>query len=172
MRIEFKNFMRTILSPRLSDFLRNSTIHFRMFLCLVTCFLRVTVSCLDQSQARTILSPFTNYVRIHWNMYRWYSVWPTIVHWYTTLTTSPVIPHYTPSLPLLTLGSSPLHEWESHANRPLPSMGAAPARRLLQQEVRTERWEPTRERYLNHKTITGCLNREACLSRHHEVAQQ
>ena len=29
---------REILSSRLSDFMRNSTIHFRMFLYLVTCF--------------------------------------------------------------------------------------------------------------------------------------
>ena len=37
MRIEST---RVISSPRLSDLLRDSTIHFRMFLCMVTCFLR------------------------------------------------------------------------------------------------------------------------------------
>ena len=33
-----------ILLPRFSNFLRNFIIHFRMYLCLVTCFLRVAVS--------------------------------------------------------------------------------------------------------------------------------
>ena len=41
MRIELT---REILSPHLSDFLRNSTIHFPMNLYLVTCFMNVTVS--------------------------------------------------------------------------------------------------------------------------------
>ena len=43
-----------------SDFLRKWTIHFRMFFYLVTCFLRVMVSLLCRSQARTISFPFTN----------------------------------------------------------------------------------------------------------------
>ena len=42
---------REILSPRPSEFLRSSTIHFRMFLYLLTCFLRVSVSLLRRSQA-------------------------------------------------------------------------------------------------------------------------
>ena len=37
--------------------LRNSTIHFLMYLYLVTCFVRVTVSYQCRSQARTISSP-------------------------------------------------------------------------------------------------------------------
>ena len=37
--------------PQFSNFLRNSIIHFRMFLFLVTCFLRVTVSLLCRLQA-------------------------------------------------------------------------------------------------------------------------
>ena len=57
MRFEL---IRTILSLRLSDFLRNLTMHFRMFLYLVTCFLRLTMSLLCRSQARTISSPNTN----------------------------------------------------------------------------------------------------------------
>ena len=40
MRIELT---QAILMSRFSNFLRNSTIHFRMFLYLVTCLLRVTV---------------------------------------------------------------------------------------------------------------------------------
>ena len=52
--------IQAILLPRLTDFLRNSTIHFRMCFYLLTCFLRVTVSLLCRSQARTISSPFTN----------------------------------------------------------------------------------------------------------------
>ena len=48
MRIELT---RALLSPGHSDFLRNSTNHFRMFLCLVSCFLRITVSLLYRSQA-------------------------------------------------------------------------------------------------------------------------
>ena len=42
---------RVILTPRYSNFLRNSIIHFRMFLYLVACFLRVTVSWLCRLQA-------------------------------------------------------------------------------------------------------------------------
>ena len=53
MRIELT---QSVLKPRLSDFLRNSTIHFRIFLYLVTCFLRVTVSLLCRSQAVSKLS--------------------------------------------------------------------------------------------------------------------
>ena len=41
----------TILMPRLSNFLRNSTIHFCRFLYFVTFFLRVTVSLLCRLQA-------------------------------------------------------------------------------------------------------------------------
>ena len=48
MRIEL---IRAILMPRLSNFLRNSTMHFRVFLNLATCFLRVTVSLLCRLQA-------------------------------------------------------------------------------------------------------------------------
>ena len=61
MRIEIK---RAILMPRLADFLGNSAIHFRMFLYLVTCFLRVTVLLLCRSQARTISSQFTKMERV------------------------------------------------------------------------------------------------------------
>ena len=47
--------------PRFSNFLKNSTNDFSMFLYLVTCFLRVTVSLLVRgSQGRTILSPISN----------------------------------------------------------------------------------------------------------------
>ena len=53
MRIEFT---LSILFPRLSDLLINSAIHFRMRLYLVSRFLRVTVSLLWQSHARTISS--------------------------------------------------------------------------------------------------------------------
>ena len=42
---------RAILMPRFSHFLVNRTINFRMFECLVTCFLRVTVSLLCRFQA-------------------------------------------------------------------------------------------------------------------------
>ena len=59
MRIELT---REFLSSRLSDFQRNSIIHFRMFLSLVTCFLSVAVSLLCRSQARIITSPFTNQI--------------------------------------------------------------------------------------------------------------
>ena len=48
MRIELT---REILSSRISDFLRNSTIDFCMFSHFVTCFLRVTVSLLCWSHA-------------------------------------------------------------------------------------------------------------------------
>ena len=48
--------------PRLLNFLRNSTIHFWMFLSLVTCDMRVMVSLLCRSQPRTILSRFINNV--------------------------------------------------------------------------------------------------------------
>ena len=41
---------RAILMPRFSFFLTNSTIHYRMFLYLETCFLRVTVSLLCRLQ--------------------------------------------------------------------------------------------------------------------------
>ena len=51
---------RTILVPRFSNLMRNSTIHFRMLLYLETCFLGVTVSLLCRSQGRTISSPKTN----------------------------------------------------------------------------------------------------------------
>ena len=37
--------------PRFSNFLKNSSIHFRMFLYLVTCFLSVTVSVLCRLQS-------------------------------------------------------------------------------------------------------------------------
>ena len=36
---------RAIVMPRLSDFLTNSTIRFRMFLCFITCFLTGTFGC-------------------------------------------------------------------------------------------------------------------------------
>ena len=42
---------RAILMPWFSNFLRNSTNHFRMFLYLVTCFLSITVSLLYRLQA-------------------------------------------------------------------------------------------------------------------------
>ena len=42
---------RAILMPLFSNFLKNSTIHFHVFLDLVACFLRVTVSLLCWSQA-------------------------------------------------------------------------------------------------------------------------
>ena len=51
--------------PRFSNFLRNLTIHFRMFLYLVTCFLRVTVLLLCRSQDWAISSPFTNLIGIY-----------------------------------------------------------------------------------------------------------
>ena len=54
MRIELTG---AILITRLCDLLRNSTIHFRMYLYLVSCFVRVTVSSQCRSQARTISSP-------------------------------------------------------------------------------------------------------------------
>ena len=54
MRIEL---IRLILTLRLSNFLRNSTILFHRFLYWVTCFLRITVLLLCRSQARTISSP-------------------------------------------------------------------------------------------------------------------
>ena len=46
---------RAILMPQFSNFLRNSIIHFRMFLYLVTCFLRVTDSlqCRLQDESKT-----------------------------------------------------------------------------------------------------------------------
>ena len=57
--------MRIELTPAnlmipFSDFLRNSTINFLMFLYLVLCFLRVTVYLLCRSQGRAISSPITN----------------------------------------------------------------------------------------------------------------
>ena len=57
MRIELT---RAILMPIFPNFLINLTIYFRMFLYLVICFLRVTVSLLIRSQGRTIQSPLTN----------------------------------------------------------------------------------------------------------------
>ena len=51
-----------ILMPQFSNFLRNPTIHFRMFSYLVTCFLSVTVSLLCRSQGGTIWSPFAYYI--------------------------------------------------------------------------------------------------------------
>ena len=47
---------RAILMTRLCDLLRNSTIHFRMYLYLVTCFVRVTVSSQCRSQAKATYS--------------------------------------------------------------------------------------------------------------------
>ena len=44
-------FTRAILMPWFPNFLKTSIMHFRMFLYLVTCFLRVTVSLLCWSQA-------------------------------------------------------------------------------------------------------------------------
>ena len=41
---------RAIFLPRFSNFLRNSTIDFRMFLYLITCFMRVKVSLLCRLQ--------------------------------------------------------------------------------------------------------------------------
>ena len=43
---------RAILMSRFSDFLGNRTINFRMFECLVSCFLRVTVSLLMPATSR------------------------------------------------------------------------------------------------------------------------
>ena len=55
--------------PRFRIFLRNSNIHFHIFLYLVTCFLIVVVSFLCRSQGRTIISsPFTNSIGINWNI--------------------------------------------------------------------------------------------------------
>ena len=54
LRIELT---RAISMPRFSNFLRNSTIYFRMFIYLVTCFLGVTVSLLCRSQRRIIRLP-------------------------------------------------------------------------------------------------------------------
>ena len=65
---------RAMLMPRFSNFLRNSIIHFRTCLYLVTCFLRVTVSFLYQLQGRTITSPYTNEWGINWNLYLWCSL--------------------------------------------------------------------------------------------------
>ena len=48
MRIELT---RAILIPWLSNFLKNSTINFRVILYLVTCFLRVSISLLCRLQA-------------------------------------------------------------------------------------------------------------------------
>ena len=56
MRIELT---QAILMPRFSNSLINSSLNFLMFLYLVTCFLKVTVSLVYWSQCRTILSPFT-----------------------------------------------------------------------------------------------------------------
>ena len=46
-----------LLIARFSIFLKNSKINFRMFLYLVTCFLRVMISMLCRSQGQTISSP-------------------------------------------------------------------------------------------------------------------
>ena len=57
---------RSILMPHFSNFLRNSIIHFRMFLYLETCFLRLAVSllCLCYNDAMHVpiyaLSNYTN----------------------------------------------------------------------------------------------------------------
>ena len=84
---------RAILKPRFSHFLGNITINFRLFECLVTCFLRVTVSllcrlqtiskihvqiypCLIISEGDEIVQPFdrhineTAIVRIHVTKYK------------------------------------------------------------------------------------------------------
>ena len=54
---------RAILMPRFSNFLRNSTIYFCMFLYLKTCFVRVTVSLLFQLQSVSkIHVPFYPYL--------------------------------------------------------------------------------------------------------------
>ena len=45
----------TITKPRFSNFLRHSIIHFYMFLYVVTCFLRVTVSLLCRLQAVSMI---------------------------------------------------------------------------------------------------------------------
>ena len=42
---------RAIFMPRFSNYLKNSTIHFRLFLYLVTCFLKIMVSLLFRLQA-------------------------------------------------------------------------------------------------------------------------
>ena len=65
MRIQLTG---AILMPRLAEFLRNSTIDFRMFLYLGTRFPRVAVSLLCRSQARTISSLFTNQIGKNLNM--------------------------------------------------------------------------------------------------------
>ena len=52
-----------ILMPCVSNFLRNSTIHVRMFLYLVTCFLRVKISLLCRLEAESkIHVPFYPYL--------------------------------------------------------------------------------------------------------------
>ena len=58
--VDKNRVISTTLIALFSNFLRNSSIHFRMFLYLVTCFLRVTVWILYRSQGRTISSSFTN----------------------------------------------------------------------------------------------------------------
>ena len=50
--------VRTIIIPWLSDFLKNSYIHFSTFLYLVTCFLRVTVTfqCRSHSVSKILVT--------------------------------------------------------------------------------------------------------------------
>ena len=66
MRIEFTNFISTTL--RFSEKFDHTIC---LFLYLVICLLRVTVSLLCRSQARIISSPVTNNVDIltNWNLY-------------------------------------------------------------------------------------------------------
>ena len=58
---------QAILMPRFSNFLRNSTVHFLMFLCLETCFPRVTDLLLWRLQAVSkIHVPFLSRNLIMW----------------------------------------------------------------------------------------------------------
>ena len=101
MRIKLN---RANLMPRFSQFLGNRTINFRMFECLVTCFLRVTVSllcrveavskiqvpiyhCLIFSKGRQIVRPFDRHsnetatVRKHVTKYKHMRKWMLVFLW-------------------------------------------------------------------------------------------
>ena len=54
------NLTRAITMPRFSNFMRNSIIHFCLFLYMVTCFPRVTVSLLSRLRAVCIVDACYN----------------------------------------------------------------------------------------------------------------
>ena len=83
------------LMPRLLNFLRNPTTHFRMFLYLVTCFLKVTVSLLCRLQAVSkIHVPIHHYLLLLFIKRSAVQGWERVIYPYKSEDPSPTIPTY------------------------------------------------------------------------------